>query len=173
MKHIVIILLFFMSALSDAQDTLPRKQKPEFYHHPGVQAGYANAQANRLELGANYYWSAVVHSRKNKESYHTFGPSASAIVLFPPHKAIAGLHAAVDYHFWWGTGPRINLAYENYFNGDQRIGIDVGVSCIGFFLYGGYYQPVGKLETQGISAWRLGIRFVLNVAAGDAVPVDS
>lgn len=165
--NIILFILLYITSFCHAQDSIWHRPKhDDFITFPGAQLGYSYGGCSRLDIGANHYWCTRTYSRFDNyvDMTHTFGPSASAIVLFSPQKTLVGFNAAFNYHFAWPYSPRINMAYENYFNGDQRIGADAGVSIVGVFAYAGYYQPIGKMETQDISRWRVGVRLVLNFA---------
>ena len=131
----------------------------------GIQAGYSNFGFGKIDAGINYYWTKVRDIvSKGKANYHTFGPSISAATLLLRDKSILGIHAAMDYHYGLTPCSRVNIAYEDYFNKDMRVGADVGLSLLGIFGYIGYYQPVGKVEMTGVTKFRIGIRIIFNQA---------
>jgi len=141
---------------------------------PGFQLGYSYPGLSRIDVGANYYWVFVqITDKKTGDlQFHTVGPSAGLNMLLLPNRTIVGMQAGINYHLYLTVCPRININYENYFNGDQRIGAELGGSLAGLFAYAGYYLPVGHTETKGVSAFRLGLRFIFNMALIDAAPPE-
>lgn len=154
--------LLFCCMATKAQDTTGKI--PLLYRNPGIQLGYANMGQHRIEAGVNYYWTIVQYTRKKSTEFHTLGPSAGLNILFLNGYSVTGMQAGLNYHLYHTVCPRIAIHYENYFNGDQRIGADIGASFIGFFVYAGYYPPIGSRRSEGVSAFRGGLRFVFNTA---------
>jgi hypothetical protein len=173
MKIYMSFLIFLCcTSISIAQDSIDTS--PEITQKPGFQLGYAYSGLSKVEAGANYYWTIeqCTNRKKGEFVYHTFGPSAGLTVLFLPDRTLTGMQAGVNYHFYLPVCPRMSINYENYFNGDQRIGAELGASALGFFAYAGYYQPVGNRETKGLTAFRVGIRFVFNMVLIEAAPPE-
>lgn len=145
-----------------AQDENPWRS----YKALGAQAGYSNFGFGQIDAGINYYWTKVksIAGKKEKANYHTFGPSIGASTLMLRDKSILGMQAAMDYHYGLIPCSRINIAYENYFNKDSRIGADVGLSLLGIFGYVGYHYPVGKVTMTDVEKFRIGVRIIFNEA---------
>ena len=142
---------------------------------PGGQIGYSNFGGNQVDLGINYYWSKMKtrdHDDLKDDVYHTFGPSLAGILLIKPTTTVVGTQVGLDYHYYYSICPRLNVLYENYFNGDQRIGIDAGFSILGIYSYVGYHYPVGIIEDPYLSRFRFGFRFIFNQALKDAAFIN-
>lgn len=166
--------LFFFFLLHACISLAQIDSSLEFYHKPGFQVGYAYPGISKFEAGFNYYWviDQVVRVKPFKEVFHTIGPSAGADFLYLPDRTIAGLQVGLNYHLYYVVCPRIAVNYENYFNGDQRIGAEMGASFGGLFTYAGYYQPIGSTKIPGFTPFRVGIRFVLNWVLIEAAPPE-
>ena len=166
--RIVLPALLFCCMADKAQNAIGRA--PEVYRKPGIQFGYANMGQHRIEAGVNYYWTLVQSTRKKSTEFHTVGPSAGLNLLFLNGRSVTGMQAGLNYHLYHVVCPRIAIHYENYFNGDQRIGADLGASFAGFFIYAGYYPAIGNRRSEGVSAFRGGLRFVFNLVLIDSSP---
>lgn len=132
----------------------------------GGQIGYSKFGPNQFDLGINYYWSKMQNDPdyRTNEVYHTFGPFASAVLLSKGNTNVFGTQIGFDYHYYYTVCPRVNILYENFFNSDQRVAIDGGISTLGLFVYLGYHYPIGNYETEGIARFRLGVKYVFNSA---------
>lgn len=160
-KLICCFILFSMSYCFGQKERTWRS-----YKSFGVQAGYSNFGLGKIDAGLNYYWTKAKDMKGNNEKahYHTFGPSAGAATLLLRDRSIVGMLAGMNYHYGRTPCSRINIAYENYFNNDMRLGADVGLSLLGIFAYVGYYEPIGKYEMPEVKRFRIGIRIIFNQA---------
>lgn len=132
----------------------------------GYQLGYNYSPASMIDAGFNLYHA----TQAVRNHCHTFGPSASITGIFVKNVFYIGHRYGFNYHLTHNvTAYRINAAYEHNGKKDQRVGADLGVSCLGVFLYGGYYFPIGSFENPGISRFRIGIRLIFNLAPAEEV----
>lgn len=142
-------------------------------HQIGGQLGYYYSKINTIDAGLNYYWSinpSPGNNRKNNWNTHTFGPFACADLNFIHGTCYVGERFGFNYHYRSMVSFNICPAIEHIAKNDFRLGTDVGVSVFGFLLYYGYYSPIGSEKMEGISAHRIGIRIVFNMATLNTTP---
>ena len=173
MKNIFLCCGFFSLSLAVFGQESPGyslNTEQEF----GAQLGYSYSQVSKIDLGANFYWSKkkLFTDTKTKDIYHTFGPFISVTGIFANHNFYVGKQIGFNYHYDSFYCPRLTLAYEDNFHTDKRIGAEIGASFLGLFLYGGYYYPVGKMEANEISRFRIGIRLIFNEASIIGSPIS-
>lgn len=156
-KHNLRYFLLLIFALNISNNGFAQLTTPK----PGFQLGYYRAKSNVIDAGGNAYWF-----KKNQYNHlHIFGPTVTITGIFSENSFYVGQRLGFNYHYLMGIAIRVSPAIENNCQKDIRIGTDIGVSFLGLYVYGGYYYPIAGVESDRISKYRVGVRYIFNLCA--------
>ena len=131
----------------------------------GIQTGasWRTGRFTQYELGINIHYLGY-------DGISGIGPvfNITGLHLFKDGSFSIGQKVSIDCHELIGfIQYRVCPSFENLRNKDFRIGADLGLSFLGYFLYVGYYEPVGKFELEEVPRFRFGFAYILNLAGSD------